>query len=142
MDEDERFKKILFTSLETGLAGTFCYFFQFIIHNKFCDWLFNCGCTWNWEGGWVDCNFHNTDGKPKCPWCNARQSLWWTTSTLPFLMMFAVYIYMLYNRRKRCNYILARVAAAVSTYFVGASLIGLVYFIGAPDYKYFAFLPH
>ena len=48
--EDEYMKKIIFTGLETGLAGTYCYYFQFIIHNTFCDFIFNCHCTWTWAG--------------------------------------------------------------------------------------------
>lgn len=34
---------------------------------KYADLLFKCGCTWNWAGGWDDCNVHNVTG-PRCPW--------------------------------------------------------------------------
>ena len=134
--EDEYMKKIIFTGLETGLAGTYCYYFQFIIHNTFCDFIFNCHCTWTWAGGWEDCNVHNTEGKPKCPWCMARQSVEWTTNILPFLCMFAIYIYTLYHRKK-CDYILARIAAATATYFIAGAIVGLVFFLASPNYDYF-----
>ena len=135
-DEDEYMKKILFTGMETGLAGTYCYFFQFIIHNTYCDFIYDCHCTWTWAGGWQDCNVHNKEGKPKCPWCLARQAVEWTTNILPFLCMFAVYIYALY-RRKKCDYIIARIAAATVTYFVVGAIVGLAFFLASPDYNYF-----
>lgn len=39
-------KKCISTAIEFTLAGFLCYSFQFLIHNKFCDFLFKCGCTW------------------------------------------------------------------------------------------------
>ena len=44
--------------------------FDWVFHNPFCNALFRCGCTWNWDGGWARCNVHNTTG-PRCPWCAA-----------------------------------------------------------------------
>ena len=32
---------------ELVLGVNYCYWFQVIIHNKFCNFLFKCGCTWN-----------------------------------------------------------------------------------------------
>lgn len=58
-----------------GVAGVIYYVF----HNKTCDWMFECGCTWNWDGGWDACNIHNVDG-PHCPYCMSAAP--WTTSWL------------------------------------------------------------
>lgn len=136
MEEEKYTKKLLFTGMEAVAAGAYCYLFQFIIHNKFCATIFRCGCTWNWDGGWVDCNFHNTDGAPKCPWCCARASVAWTTTFLPFMLMFAAYITSLYYR-KRCDFALARFIAATFTYFLSASVVGFIFFVYDPEYRHF-----
>ena len=128
ISEDEYSMKLLVTGIESAVMGAYCYVFQFIIHNKFCNTIFLCGCTWNWDGGWVDCNYHNTDGSPKCPWCKARASVAWTTTFLPFVLMFIAYIFTLYHRKKCDNFIL-RILACTLTYFVSASIVGLVFFL-------------
>lgn len=59
------------------------FVWEYVFHNPLCstyeqpsrvthsqdsaDLLFKCGCTWNWAGGWDDCNVHNVTG-PRCPW--------------------------------------------------------------------------
>lgn len=69
-----------------------------MFHNKFCDAIFRCGCTWDWAGGWSRCNIHNVDGKshaialshvrtgPHCPWCAAKEPWLLFTDTRFFLM--------------------------------------------------------
>ena len=136
MNEEEYSKKLLYTGIESAVMGAYCYWFQFIIHNKFCNTIFRCGCTWNWDGGWVDCNYHNTDGSPKCPWCKARASVAWTTTFLPFVLMFMTYMYTLYHRKKR-DYVLFRIAASTLTYFISASFVGLIFFLADKDYPDF-----
>ncbi len=136
MHEDVYSKKLLYTGIESAVAGGYCYWFQFIIHNKYCNTIFRCGCIWNWEGGWVDCNFHNTDGSPKCPWCKARASIAWTTTFLPFVLMFMAYIFTLYHR-KNYDYILLRFTVSTLVYFVSASLVGLIFFLADKDYPDF-----
>jgi hypothetical protein len=42
------------------------YGFNWLFHNKYCGFLFQCGCTWQFTNGWRDCNVHNKTG-PKCP---------------------------------------------------------------------------
>ena len=48
--------KRLQTFFEMVTNFAFCYGFQYVIHLKFCDAIFKCGCTWRWKGGWIDCN--------------------------------------------------------------------------------------
>ena len=134
-DEDEYMKKMILTGLEAGVAGTYCWFFERIIHNSYCDFIYDCHCTWTWAGGWDDCNVHNTEGKPKCPWCLARESVEWTTNILPFFCMIVAYLYTLYHR-KRCDYVVARFLFPPMIYFIVGALVGLVFFI-ASDYNYF-----
>ena len=135
-DDDEYTKKIILTGLEAGVAGTYCWFFERIIHNSYCDFIYDCHCTWTWAGGWDDCNVHNKEGKPKCPWCMARQSVEWTTNILPFFCMIIAYLYMLYNR-KRCDYVIVRLAVAMATYFLIGAIVGLIFYLASPDYNYF-----
>ncbi|CAL1172065.1 unnamed protein product [Cladocopium goreaui] len=71
-------------------AAFLCEGFQQVVHNKFCNWLFRCGCTWEWAGGWNKCNVRNAFG-PKCPWCVARLSISWTTDCLPLVFMLLVF---------------------------------------------------
>ena len=49
---------------------------DYFIHNPFCGWAFQCGCTiaWTWAKGWAKCNVHNPD-TPNCPWCVCAQYL-------------------------------------------------------------------
>ena len=72
-----------------NLSWVLCSAFSWIFHNKLCNFLFRCGCTWNWAGSWdryvnafsislrsssirnsssCSCNVHNARG-PRCPWC-------------------------------------------------------------------------
>ena len=38
---------------------------------------------------------------------------------------------------KKCDYILARIAAATATYFIAGAIVGLVFFLASPNYDYF-----
>lgn len=48
-----------------------------LFENKYCDFMFHCGCTWNWAGGWNQCNVYNNSlpDRLKCPFCNAKGSV-------------------------------------------------------------------
>lgn len=48
------YKKVSLTTIESLVAIIYCYYFERIIHNSFCAWLFLCHCTWSWKGGWKD----------------------------------------------------------------------------------------
>jgi hypothetical protein len=53
---------------------------DYVFHNPLCNFMFKCGCTWNWAGGWDQCNIHSTDPDvAKCPWCSAPSSVNWIT---------------------------------------------------------------
>lgn len=134
MDPVEK-TKLMWTFGEVVVASNFCFFFNNVIHNPYCNFLFRCGCTWNWEGGWDDCNYHK-HGVPKCPWCLAKATAW-TTTLLPCLFMFAAYVYMLYNRRKRCDYIGVRYMVAISMYFIIGTIVGFIFFMFNYHYKDF-----
>lgn len=87
------------------LAPAACWAFNWVFHNPFCAALFRCGCTWNWAGGWADCNVHNPSG-PRCPWCNVMNTSmrgaatlitdWWTV-----LVMVCCYTVCYAQQRKR-----------------------------------------
>ena len=90
--------KLLKTTSEVALMGAFVYGFDWLMHDKFCNFLYQCGCTYIFAGGWDDCNVHNASG-PKCPWCMASASVAWTTVYLGQAVMFLTYLAMLRNRR-------------------------------------------
>ena len=35
-----------------NLTWVLCSAFCWIFHNRLCNFLFRCGCTWNWAGSW------------------------------------------------------------------------------------------
>ncbi|MCH9699063.1 MAG: hypothetical protein K0U68_13260 [Gammaproteobacteria bacterium] len=37
----------------------------------FCSQLFQCGCTWPWDGLDRYCNYHNKNLADHCPWCTS-----------------------------------------------------------------------
>jgi len=47
---------------EGAVVGLCSKAFDHVLHNKYCGILFQCGCTWNWAGGWAKCNVHNPTG--------------------------------------------------------------------------------
>lgn len=100
-------------SLEAVLGILYCYVFQYVIHNPTCNFLFRCGCTWEWSGGWKDCNIFsqgmvvwlqivlidlsNYSG-PKCPWCMSRSYISWTTDYLVFALMLLTFFFFFLKR--------------------------------------------
>jgi hypothetical protein len=52
----------------------FSHVMDLIFENKVCNYIFRCGCTWNWAGGWNQCNVHNHSlaESDKCPFCNSK----------------------------------------------------------------------
>lgn len=130
-------KKYLLGFLEVTFALNYCYWFQVIIHNKFCDFLFKCGCTWNWDGGWTDCNVHNKTGGPKCPWCMARANVSWTTDYLLTTLMIITYLYLLSKRKSLIGHPLFRLFAPIIIYFLSGIIVGMCFLGGG--YPYFIF---
>jgi len=130
-------KKYLLGFLEVAFAFNYCYWFQVIIHNKFCNFLFKCGCTWDFDGGWKDCNVHNKTGGPKCPWCMARATVSWTTDYLLTILMIITYLYLLSNRKKLIGHPLFRLFAPIMIYFISGIIVGMCFLGGG--YPYFIF---
>lgn len=124
-DAPLRRRKYCLTITEASVAVTFCFWFEQIVHNKFCDFLFKCNCTWTWAGGWDDCNVWNQVGAPRCPWCTARANVSWTTDYLLFALMVIAYFTAL-RLRKRID-ITARFALPVVVYFLVGTLVGYLF---------------
>jgi hypothetical protein len=124
-DEPLRRKKYCLAAAEVSVATTLCYWFERIIHNKFCDFLFKCNCTWTWAGGWDNCNVWNNQGLPRCPWCTARANVSWTTDSLLFALMLTTYLTAL-RFRKRID-ITARFALPIIIYFLVGTLVGYIF---------------
>ena len=122
---EERRRKYGWTAVETSVAVTACFWFEKIIHNKFCNWLFRCGCTWTWAGGWDRCNVFNTQGLPKCPWCTAASNVSWTTDHLLFALMALTFIVLL-RLRKRVD-ASVRWLAPLLVYFGAGTLVGWLF---------------
>lgn len=115
--------------LEGIFALNYCYWFSTIIHNKFCNFLFKCGCTWSWAGGWKDCNVHNLEG-PRCPWCLSRSNISWTTDYLLTALMIVTYFYLLSRRKKIIGHPLVRLFAPIFVYFSVGIIVGACFLAG------------
>ena len=129
----ERKAKAARCVVEVSCGVTCCYWFERIIHNKFCNFLFKCNCTWTWAGGWNDCNVHNTSGLPKCPWCTARSNVSWTTDSLLFVLMTLTFLVCLYfrpppaSRLDKVANVTLRWAAPVIVYFLAGTFVGWLF---------------
>lgn len=42
--------------------------FTYLFFINWCDWVYDCGCTFLWAGAAAHCNIHQP-GPPDCPWC-------------------------------------------------------------------------
>jgi hypothetical protein len=123
-------KKYIEGFVEVIFGLNYCYWFQVIIHNKFCDFLFKCGCTWEWDGGWKDCNVHNSEG-PRCPWCCARTNISWTTDYMLTALMMITYIYLLSRRKKSwIGHPFSRFVAPILVYFISGVIVGACFLVG------------
>ncbi len=90
--------------LEAPLALTAIYITNYALHNKLCDAIFHCNCTYPWDGADRYCNVHHTTG-PKCPWCNVRHTnlahLEWAISDTFTVTMMAMAYLVAYTFQKR-----------------------------------------
>ena len=129
-------KQILLTAVEVAFAIPFNWYFQYFIHDPFCNIMFKCGCVWVFSGGWKNCNFFNLEGLPKCPWCASRWYVSWTTDYLIFALMIVTYVIYLYNRKRFC--FLWRYVMPIVVYFVVGLVVGLIFKL-ATGYDYFIF---
>ncbi|MEW5056879.1 MAG: hypothetical protein AB1Y25_04590 [Cycloclasticus sp.] len=40
-----------------------------LLMTPLCGLMFDCGCTWPWEGLDSHCNIHDSTALQQCPWC-------------------------------------------------------------------------
>ena len=95
-------KQILWTIFEICLVGLLCWLFVYLFHIRYCGVMYQCGCTWPWNGGVKPCNVFNTQGKPKCPWCSASTYVSWLISSMTVSVIMFI-SYLLYFYQTRCN---------------------------------------
>ena len=94
------YKKIIlliYLFIEFVLVCVCAAVLNWIFHNPTCNLLFSCGCTWNWAGGWDNCNIHSTEPIPKCPWCNSSPTVSWTTEYGVIGFMIITYYFVTYS---------------------------------------------
>lgn len=53
-------------------AGMMTVLIALIVITPMCGFLFNCGCTWPWEGLADDCNYFDQTAAQSCPWCASK----------------------------------------------------------------------
>lgn len=65
--------KVLITKLENNhqsvTAVVLLIVIVMITLAPFCSQMFQCGCTWPWNGLDRYCNYHNKNLEDHCPWC-------------------------------------------------------------------------
>jgi len=50
-------------------AGFYTFLAMLILITPLCGLLFDCGCTWPWQGLESHCNIHKPEAVHQCPWC-------------------------------------------------------------------------
>lgn len=136
-------KKSFFVSAEVIFSFVYHWYWQFIVHDPFCSWLFRCGCVVIWNGGWNNCNYWRNinNGGPRCPWCMARRNISWTTDYLIYALMMVVFLAALYYRKKSVyTYaVVWRWTLPMASYFLFGIIVGVIFKI-ATGYPYFIFI--
>jgi len=85
---------LLRVGAETGICLLLLHCIDYTFENVYCDLIFKCGCTWNWAGGWDQCNVHDEDlpWSLRCPFCSAphygKLAVWLTKYYLWSLLTF------------------------------------------------------
>jgi hypothetical protein len=51
------------------LSGATTFLIALIVITPLCGLMFDCGCTWPWDGLHRNCNFYEPRAMAKCPWC-------------------------------------------------------------------------
>ena len=143
------------TALEIAIVTCFSYGFDYIFHNVYCALLFRCRCTWPWAGGASKCNIHNPPDRPRCPWCNVRNTAlsglaWAITDRFTVIMMTISYIFVILWQTVRSGGITTtgiqmpslfarRLTVPVATFLVLGFTMGLIFFEGT-DYPCFLWI--
>lgn len=158
MDNRKKIGKVVWVVCEFIIVCLVIVVFDWVFHNPMCDLMFNCGCTWNWDGGWDECNIHNDTG-PHCPWCNAKPSTAWTTQWGVMAMMLFSYYLVAYwrtwknlifkgtNDERKFNCIidlsivniLSRMVVPVLAFIISSILVGFGFYLSTDDYPSFLF---
>ena len=130
---------------EIVLMIAFAYAFNRIVHNWYCGFLFQCGCTWDYQGGWANCNVHHPD-TPSCPFCDASPSTVWLIDYLTVFLVMAVCYLMVFarqfltSRRHADVYrplsFLARFVTPVIVFFAYNAIMAFFFDVGT-GYPYF-----
>ena len=73
--------------MRTVAFGGVSILWAWIFHDKFCGTVLGCGCSWPWDGGWRNCNYHDPN-LATCPWCRASPlASYWTQKSSPISMV-------------------------------------------------------
>jgi hypothetical protein len=136
-----RFRRYFFTFvvpfLETFLYIIAMWFWDVLWENKYCNFLFRCGCTWNWDGGWDKCNVHNATG-PRCPFCAATGVVAWLSQIRLYALAVFVAIFASQSKRLGWREIAVRWVSPLLLYFPIGFLLALIFKI-ASGYPSFVF---
>jgi len=74
---------VLEGAAEGAVYTLLCWKFDRTLHNKYCGVLFQCGCTWDWDGGWKNCALLDMGDSGILTMWFARQCSQPDRSTLP-----------------------------------------------------------
>lgn len=91
LEKKRKLFAVAFRMAELGVLVAAVFVWYWVFHNPVCNWLFRCGCTWNWEGGWDACNYHDPSALHKCPFCMSKPPITWFTSY--FIMALQVLLF-------------------------------------------------
>ena len=146
----------LFLFFECVVVICFVLVWNWTFHNPTCDAMFHCGCTWNWAGGWDECNVHSTDPEVlKCPYCSSPPSVSWITEWGVMFCMVLSYYMVAYGKsllsccKQKHNQqayqfptspinLMLRLLIPTCTFFIASMVVGFAFFLNS-DYDKFLF---
>jgi hypothetical protein len=82
--------KVLLRTAEFVVVSLLACIIIWMFLLPYCDFIFQCGCTWKWAGATNECNI-NDPSLPSCPWCAAP--LWEVRMSQAFIFLCIIATY-------------------------------------------------
>ena len=150
--------------LVTGFSVAFLYVFLLPL----CNFMFQCGCTWMWEGATDQCNAFDDSIPYSCPWCTISETGARVSEISMIISMVVTYLTVMYisrllsvkiaNKRKldapwdepeptpmsnitikHLLLVIVSLVGSVLAFVCSGLFIGLVLYLSSSDYPHFIF---
>ena len=108
--------------------------FLAVMFSPFCGWMYQCGCTYLWNGADAHCNVHAA-GTPDCPWCVTpsvfahKADLAQVAQLIPFIIVLVsgIISVLVYRRFSQVSGLWKECLIGAGASFIVANVVGLIY---------------